>query len=459
MGSSRSAAVVHTAARLGLTAALLVTSHGAAMALNRSYCDYYAQLAVDTVKRLQANRCPVGDLPRWGDDYRAHWRWCMYQADQETANSETEIRRNVEVKCVQCRQYADETAKQQQASDKMQCGFSFDPEAEFAACFNTYNGDNDAAMWLPDSKVNQNLAARDNQLQGCKACRDYAANEEELVKQYFKVFHCTGLTLGTYDGTYFSACMQALNEHGYDSTFQSNLNADNSSLKFQLNQCKKEKKEQIDFCENYVQATVDARLRGAQGCLRSGVIGASYASDGRYSADDETRLSWCMGLNSHPADDPNFKSQGVDGTMQNPADALEGALKACRTRAMLSTSPQDIGIPNVSGGVKPYGISRSQSGKSDAATRRRCREMNPTLARLSKDCATPPPGGGQASVDHAKNPRGGSASVSRAAGDGPSKAFNPGLLDSDSGLGRNTPGAVGGGGPNTGRAGGSQNLR
>jgi hypothetical protein len=388
---------VRAASAFAALAAAVAMGPNSARAADAARCDAFVAASLNANSKVHSLSCGSENDPKWWtSDANVYRRFCNGARNDTIDNLMGQIRDFV-VKCSECRQFADKTALQQQDSDKKRCGFSFDPAAAFSVCM-SYGG-SDSAMWLPESLVSKYVAARDTELAECSACRDYEKTQDQIWNQYLNVYHCTGLKRApSGDGPYYPICIRNMETYGYDKEADA-LNRDNAGLEGALDQCKAAKKDQIEFCERYVRDTHDlVRKLVGSGCIFSGVISISYFSDGRYSMNDETRLSWCMGLKtSQPNGDPDYQAVGPDGKPHDPVDTLNGALAACHTRQILSTRPQDLKLGTGKG--QNFGA-KFKVESSESAT----------------------PGTGHESS---------------------SKAIGPGLLENEGGIARQGPAATG----------------
>jgi hypothetical protein len=99
----------------------------------------------------------------------------------------------------------------------------------------------------------------------------------------------------------------------------------------ELDQCRAEKRNQIDFCTNYVDQTRKLARTVDRACDKV------FSTDRRFSPNDDDRMEWCMGLSQSPAGDPNFSIGNIDSIT-----FLRDALKACQGKKVL-TAPEAVG--------------------------------------------------------------------------------------------------------------------
>jgi hypothetical protein len=104
----------------------------------------------------------------------------------------------------------------------------------------------------------------------------------------------------------------------------------------ELDKCIASKRDQIAFCNSYVDRTRQAARTIASKC-------DFHYDDRRYLASDGVRFDWCMDLNaSTPAGDPNYPTRGED-----PVKFLDNVLSGCRGMQRLRT---------------PFGVLRTNKG-------------------------------------------------------------------------------------------------
>lgn len=168
-----------SAATVGLAALIGLAGSSPTVANPNLNCNAYAGAAVAQQQQNTAQGCGFGG-GRWSADFNGHFQWCAAPGiEMEQLVAEDTARQNALVDCANraiqaqqaCQAYAQQAVGAADAASANACGFAG------GAWSTTYAGHFNWCLTAPQSARDQETAARSNQLQGCIAAKQAAADQ------------------------------------------------------------------------------------------------------------------------------------------------------------------------------------------------------------------------------------------------------------------------------------------
>jgi hypothetical protein len=158
--------------RLTVAAALVVFVQDGAGAASLSFCNTYAQSAMQAVRANADNKCNFSGQ-RYADNLQTHLNWCLQQ-DEEDVNEENGKRWRQVNACSDCRAYARQAADDAHKNAEYGCGFSGpawgeNSEGHFAWCYSERADAHGSDFTRAINVINHERQTRRNKVEQCIA--------------------------------------------------------------------------------------------------------------------------------------------------------------------------------------------------------------------------------------------------------------------------------------------------